>query len=102
MALLEKAAGQGHAHAMQVMGRIHDNRNEPEHAMEWYTKGAPRPDCRKRCSQSVFHSTKGKARRRRIIRRRQAGTGGRQTLEAWLRRSTSPTCTLLAAVWPGR
>jgi hypothetical protein len=40
MALLEKAAGQGHAHAMQVMGRIHDNRNEPEHAMEWYTKGA--------------------------------------------------------------
>jgi hypothetical protein len=40
MALLEKAAGQGHAHAMDVLGSIHFNRNEQVLAVEWFTKGA--------------------------------------------------------------
>jgi len=40
MALLEKAAGQGHAHAMHTMGSIHDTRKEVEQAVAWYTKGA--------------------------------------------------------------
>jgi TPR repeat protein len=40
MALLEKAAGQGHAHAMFLLGLLHRERNEHEQAAEWYTKGA--------------------------------------------------------------
>ena len=40
MALLEKAAGQGHAYAMWAIGHIHGNRNEHEHAVAWFTKGA--------------------------------------------------------------
>ena len=40
MALLEKAAGQGHAYAMHVLGNIHRTRKEHEQAVEWYTKGA--------------------------------------------------------------
>ena len=40
MALLEKAAGQGHAYAMNALGGIHRVRMEHEHAIEWYTKGA--------------------------------------------------------------
>ena len=40
MALLEQAAGQGHAHAMCAMGNIHDARNEHEEAVRWFTKGA--------------------------------------------------------------
>ena len=40
MALLVKAAGQGHAYAMLKLGVIHRDRNEHEHAMEWATKGA--------------------------------------------------------------
>jgi TPR repeat protein len=39
-ALLEKAAGQGHAYAMKVLGDIHDERKEHERAVEWYTQGA--------------------------------------------------------------
>ena len=39
-ALLEKAAGQGHAYAMQILGSIHIVRKEHEQAVEWYTKGA--------------------------------------------------------------
>ena len=38
--MLEKAAGQGHAYAMNVLGGIHDERKEHEQAVEWYTKGA--------------------------------------------------------------
>ena len=38
MALLEKAAGQGHAHAMFWLGQTHYKRNEHEQATEWYTK----------------------------------------------------------------
>jgi TPR repeat protein len=40
MALLGKAAGQGHVYAMQALGRIHDERKEYEQAVEWYVKGA--------------------------------------------------------------
>jgi TPR repeat protein len=40
MALLEQAAGQGHAYAMHTIGCIHDIRNAHEQAVTWYTKGA--------------------------------------------------------------
>jgi TPR repeat protein len=40
MALLEKAAGQGHACAMDVLGSIHRVRQEHEQAVQWYTKAA--------------------------------------------------------------
>ena len=40
MALMEKAAGQGHAYAMAALGSIHDVRKEYEQAVKWYTKGA--------------------------------------------------------------
>jgi TPR repeat protein len=40
MALLEKAAGQGHVYAMIRLGSVHRERNEYEQAMKWATKGA--------------------------------------------------------------
>jgi len=40
MALMEKAAGQGHAYAMSELACVHKIRNEHERAVEWYTKGA--------------------------------------------------------------
>ena len=40
MALLEKAAGQGHAYAMYELGSIHDVRKEHEQAVAWFTKSA--------------------------------------------------------------
>jgi len=40
MALLEKAAGQGHAYAMIVMGSILSARKEYEQTVKWLTKGA--------------------------------------------------------------
>jgi len=40
VALLEKAAGQGHVYAMFALGDIHDGRKEYEQAVAWYTKGA--------------------------------------------------------------
>jgi len=40
MALLEKAARQGHAYAMCELGCIHLKRKEHERAAEWWTKGA--------------------------------------------------------------
>jgi hypothetical protein len=40
MALLEKAAGQGHAYAMYGLGSILDAGNEHDRAVEWLTKGA--------------------------------------------------------------
>jgi len=39
-ALLEKAAGQGHAYAMKALGHIHRVREEDEQAVQWFTKGA--------------------------------------------------------------
>jgi len=39
-ALLEKAAGQGHAYAMDALGSIHRVRKEHGQAVEWYMKGA--------------------------------------------------------------
>jgi len=39
-ALLEQAAGQGHAYAMFQLGCIHDARNGHEQAVKWYAKGA--------------------------------------------------------------
>jgi len=40
MALLEKAAGQGHVYAMEMLGSIHDVRKEYEQAVQWFTEGA--------------------------------------------------------------
>ena len=40
MALLEKAAGQGHVYAMTALGQTHDTLTEFEQAVEWYTKAA--------------------------------------------------------------
>jgi TPR repeat protein len=40
MALLENAAGRGHAYAMFDLGSIHYQRKEYEQAVEWYTKAA--------------------------------------------------------------
>ena len=40
MELCEKAAGQGHAYAMQWLGNIHDAREEYDQAVAWFTKGA--------------------------------------------------------------
>jgi len=40
MALLEKAAGQGHAYAMHWLGLLHHQLKEHEHTVEWYTKAA--------------------------------------------------------------
>jgi len=40
IALLEKAAGQGHAYAMFKLGETHGDRKEHEKAFLWTTKGA--------------------------------------------------------------
>ena len=40
MALLEKAAGQGHAYAKNWLGMLYHGWKEHEHAVEWFTKGA--------------------------------------------------------------
>ena len=40
MALLDKAAGQGHAYAMLHLGMLHHKREEYEQAVGWFTKGA--------------------------------------------------------------
>ena len=40
MALLKKAAGQGHAYAMQELGCIQGVRKQHEQAVKWFTKGA--------------------------------------------------------------
>ena len=40
MAFLEKAAGQGHVHAMYVLGETHFHRKEHERAVAWFTKSA--------------------------------------------------------------
>jgi len=40
LALLEKAARQGHSYAMYSLGDVHRARKEHEQSMEWYTKGA--------------------------------------------------------------
>jgi len=40
MALMEQAAGQGHAYAMHCLGTIHHVRGQHVLALEWYTKSA--------------------------------------------------------------
>ena len=40
MALLEKAAGQGHAYAMDALGIFLGQRKEHEQALRWLTMGA--------------------------------------------------------------
>jgi len=40
MALMQKAAEQGHAYAMNSLGCAHFQRNEFELAVRWFTKGA--------------------------------------------------------------
>ena len=37
---MEKAAGQGHAYAMQYQGNMYCVRKEYEQAVKWFTKGA--------------------------------------------------------------
>jgi TPR repeat protein len=39
-ALLEKAAGQGHVYAMDMLRGIHDTRKDYEQAVKWATMGA--------------------------------------------------------------
>jgi len=39
-AFLEKAAGQGHAYAMYMLGDFHRKRKELEQTVRWFTKGA--------------------------------------------------------------
>jgi TPR repeat protein len=40
MALIEQAAGQGHAYAMCDVGGVHHVREEYEQAAKWFTKVA--------------------------------------------------------------
>jgi TPR repeat protein len=40
MALLEKAAGQGHAYAMHWLATVYCAREECEQAVDWFTMGA--------------------------------------------------------------
>jgi len=40
MALLEKAAGQGHVYAMCSLGSVYYQRGEHEAAVRWFTMGA--------------------------------------------------------------
>jgi len=40
VALLEKAAGQGHAYAMSALGEFHNTWKEYEQSIRWYTMGA--------------------------------------------------------------
>ena len=40
MELLEQAAGQGHAYAMNTLGCIHLEWKEYEQTVQWFTKGA--------------------------------------------------------------
>ena len=40
VALLEKAAGQGHVYAMHTLGSVHFERKEHEQAVAWFTKAA--------------------------------------------------------------
>ena len=40
MALIEKAAGQGHAYAMNALGCVHREWKDYEQAVKWFTKGA--------------------------------------------------------------
>jgi TPR repeat protein len=90
MALLERAAGQGHAYAMSVLGSIHYERKEHEQAVAWFTKaaeaGLPKAmfnlasvlDKGEGVAADPPFSTRGRA-WRRTPRRRWAGSGARQT-----------------------
>jgi TPR repeat protein len=49
-ALLEKAAGQGHAYAMYELGISYNAMHEHERAVEWFTKGAEA-----RLPKAMFH-----------------------------------------------
>ena len=53
MAFLEKAAGQGHAYAMETLGSIYDVRKEYEQAVAWFTKAER---CRLRASNPVLNA----------------------------------------------
>jgi len=96
-ALLEKAAGQGHACAMNVLGSIHSVRKEHEQAVAWYRKGVE-VGLPKASSTSGPASKRGRVWRPRTTRRRWTRTGAQQTPVTRLRQLTSPTCTLSAAV----
>ena len=53
MALLEQAAGQGHAYAMYALASIHFAREERALAMEWFSQGAEAGAC----TRPLFGST---------------------------------------------
>ena len=40
LALVEKAAGQGHVWAMYALGAVHAEKKEHDRALEWFTKAA--------------------------------------------------------------
>ena len=86
MALLQKAAGQGHAYAMRALGAIHNAGNEHEQALKWFTKGAE-AGLPKASSISGAISTRGRAGGRLTIWRRRPGTGARRTRETAKRRT---------------
>jgi len=97
MALLEKAAGQGHAYAMETLAGIHTNSKEHDQAVAWHTKGA---DAGLPIATSGSASTRGWAWRRRTTQRRWTGTGARQMLVTELRRTISAPCTRSAVAGP--
>jgi TPR repeat protein len=54
VALLEKAAAQGHAYAMQTLGSIYDERKEYEEAVAWFTMAAEAGLPRSKFTVGVF------------------------------------------------
>jgi TPR repeat protein len=99
MALLEKAAGQGHAYAMSTMGCIHNVRKEHEQAVEWFTKGAEAG-----LPQAMFNLG-------RVLDTTEGmGAPDYPAVLDWYRRAADTgdgdaahnLCTMLAAAGPGR
>jgi hypothetical protein len=99
MVSLEKAARQGHVHAMDAMRGILARGTKTIKPRSGPPR-APRPGCRKRCSISACCSTWGRAVWRRTTRRRRTGTGARQTPGSGKRRTACARCTLSATVGP--
>jgi TPR repeat protein len=93
MALLERAAGQGHTYAVEALAHIHRERKEHEQAVEWFTKGAEAG--LPRAMYQLGYCLDGvRAWRRRTTRRRPIGSGARQMLVTRTQRKASATCTL--------
>jgi len=100
MALLEKAAGQGHAYAMYALGCIHAERKEHERAVEWYEKGAEAGLPNAMYNLGVALDT-GEGVAAPDYPAARNGTDARRTPVPGLQRRTSATCTQPAAAGPG-